>query len=117
MFAVYPVILNDGKIIMESSPEIVSPVGLHHKFGVRLLMSGPNEHNELMDDFARKTGKGFELTEQVKTAIIDLTAVRSETKEGDQSKRSCHLGLIHRILYFIYEHHNPSYGHDYLKRY
>nr|CAG8666230.1 10204_t:CDS:1 [Entrophospora candida] len=112
MFAVYPIILKDDKIIMESGPEIASPIGLHYKFGVRLLMSGPNEHIELMDDFVRKSGNGFVLTEQVKAAIIDLTAVRTETKEEDQRKRSCHLGLIRRILHFIYERHNPSYGYN-----
>ncbi|CAH1769971.1 10802_t:CDS:1, partial [Entrophospora sp. SA101] len=112
MFAVYPIILKDDKIIMESGPEIALPIGLCHKFGVCLLMSGPNKHIELMDDFVCKSGNGFVLTEQVKAAIIDLTAVCTETKEEDQRKRSCHLGLIHHILHFIYECHNPSYGYN-----
>ncbi|KAL1917895.1 uncharacterized protein VTP21DRAFT_3729 [Calcarisporiella thermophila] len=110
MFAVYPVDSESGDISMELAPITASPIHLHHKYGARLLMSRAGEHNELMDDFSRKLGWGEAMTETVRDAIVDLVAVRSDTTGEDKNTRSCHLGLIRRILHFIYERHNPTYG-------
>jgi len=103
MFAVYPIDSKWG-INMEPAPITVSSIGLVHKYGVCLLMSLADEHNELMDDFSCKFGWEEAMTEKVKDAIVNLVALRSE----DMNSKSCHLGLIRRILHYIYGCHDPS---------
>ncbi|CAG8646419.1 503_t:CDS:1 [Paraglomus occultum] len=106
MFAVYPIDSERGDIDMDPAPITASPIDLLHKYGVRLLMSSANEHNELMDDFSRKFGWKEAMTENVKDAIVNLVSLRSE----DMNTKSCHLGLIRRILHYIYDCHDPSYN-------
>ena len=102
MFAVYPIDSERG-ISMEPAPIAASPIGLVHKYGVRLLMSLADEHNELMDDFSCKFGWEEAMTEKVKDAIVNLVALRSE----DMNSKSCHLGCV---LHYIYGCHDPSYN-------